>query len=58
VRDFFEGRVARDKADVGMDPVRVSLRFEAFPAARKELPARAQPSGRAQQAGSARRASK
>jgi len=37
VRDFFKGRVALDKADVGMDPVKVSLRFEAFPTARKEF---------------------
>jgi hypothetical protein len=37
VRDFFKGRVDLDKADVGIDPVKVSLRFEAFPTARKEF---------------------
>ncbi|MGH3772171.1 MAG: hypothetical protein ACRDRW_12375, partial [Pseudonocardiaceae bacterium] len=37
MRNFFKGRVTVDKADVGMDPVKVSLRFEAFPTARKEF---------------------
>ncbi len=37
VRDFFKGRIDLDKVDVGIDPVKVSLRFEAFPTARKEF---------------------
>jgi hypothetical protein len=37
VRDFFRGRVAIEGADVGLDPLKVSFRFEEFPAARKEF---------------------
>ncbi|MGH3851795.1 MAG: hypothetical protein ACRDRT_19260, partial [Pseudonocardiaceae bacterium] len=37
VRDLVKGRVAFDKADVGIDPVEVSPWFEAFPTARKEF---------------------
>jgi hypothetical protein len=37
VHDFFKGRVALNKADVGIDPVKISLRFEAFPTARREF---------------------
>lgn len=37
VRDFFKGRVTLDKAELGLDPVKLSLRFEEFPTARKEF---------------------
>ena len=37
LRDFFRGRAALDSADVGVDPLSISLRFEAFPTARKEF---------------------
>ncbi len=37
LRDFLRGRVVVDGADVGIDPLSVSLQFEAFPTARKEF---------------------
>jgi len=37
LRDFFQGRVVADSADVGIDLLSISLRFEAFPTARKEF---------------------
>ncbi|MGQ0774947.1 MAG: hypothetical protein ACT4NY_11115, partial [Pseudonocardiales bacterium] len=37
IRDFFRGRFTVEGADVGMDPLTVSLQFEAFPTARKEF---------------------
>jgi len=37
VRDFLRGRFAINSADVGIDPLAVSLRFESFPTARKEF---------------------
>ena len=37
LRDFFRGRVAVEGAEVGIDPLSVSLRFESFPTARKEF---------------------
>jgi len=37
LRDFLRGRVVIDSADVGIDPLSVSLQFEAFPTARKEF---------------------
>ncbi|MGI8814731.1 MAG: hypothetical protein ACR2G2_05435 [Pseudonocardia sp.] len=37
VRDFFKGRVTLDKADVGLDPLKLSLKFERFPTARTEF---------------------
>ncbi|MGI9001532.1 MAG: hypothetical protein ACR2GH_07675 [Pseudonocardia sp.] len=37
VRDFLRGRFAVEGAEIGVDPLTVSLRFEAFPSARKEF---------------------
>lgn len=37
IRDFFRGRFGVDSMDLGMDPLTISLRFEAFPTARKEF---------------------
>lgn len=37
VRDFLRGKVVVDSAEVGVDPLKISLRFEAFPTHRKEL---------------------
>ncbi|MGH3752646.1 MAG: hypothetical protein ACRDRP_08115 [Pseudonocardiaceae bacterium] len=37
LRDFLRGRVVVDSANVGIDPLSVSLQFEAFPTARKEF---------------------
>ncbi len=37
LRDFLRGRVVVDSADIGADPLSVSLRFEAFPTDRKKF---------------------
>jgi hypothetical protein len=37
VRDFFRGRIGVEGAEVGIDPLKLSLRFEAFPTDRKKF---------------------
>lgn len=37
VRDFFRGGIEVEGADVGVDPLKLSLRFEAFPSDRKRF---------------------
>ncbi|MGH3932790.1 MAG: hypothetical protein ACRDTF_22770 [Pseudonocardiaceae bacterium] len=37
LRDFLRGKFVLDSAEVGIDPLKVSLRFEAFPTARQEF---------------------